>query len=392
MKRLLRYTFLSARQNRNNVFFVLLVLIYSCSNKHSESDKIGFELRGKLTDSKGEVVYLEQMSPDGLKIIDTTEVDEKGEFLFTTRLPEAGFYNVKISNRNFATLILDSTQKVFLEGNTQDLGNTYKVKGSEDSRFFWELNETSKDNYRKRDSLQKSFETYLNLKSENKKIADSLYKVIEISFAKVIEKQNKYLTEFIDSHTASFASLAAIQQLDYDQYIDYYEKLDKSLNEKYPGSKYVNLFHNDLIQRKKLAVGAEAPEISLSDPKGSVIALSSLKGKIVLIDFWASWCAPCRAEIPGLVQVYNKYKLKGFEIYSVSIDKEKDKWLEAIKKENMTWTHVSDLKQWNSAVVKLYNFQSIPCSYLIDKEGKILAKNLTAEELAAKLEEIFAVK
>ena len=140
-----------------------------------------------------------------------------------------------------------------------------------------------------------------------------------------------------------------------------------------------------------VSAGSEAPEIALPDPQGDTIRLSSTRGKVVLLDFWASWCNPCRKENPNLVKAYNTYHDKGFEIFQVSLDKTKDAWLEGIRKDNLEkWIHVSDIKYWNSIVVPLYKFEVIPTNYLLDKDGRIIASNLRGEDLNRKLAEIFA--
>lgn len=143
-----------------------------------------------------------------------------------------------------------------------------------------------------------------------------------------------------------------------------------------------------------LEIGNQAPEIKLANPEGDTISLSSFKGKVVLIDFWATWCAPCIAEQSELVTLYKKYKHlsftsgMGFEIFGVSLDNKKDSWLSQIKKKKITWTQVSDLKYWNSPIAKTYNIQALPFNLLIDKNGVIIAKNLHGVELEEKLAEI----
>lgn len=136
-------------------------------------------------------------------------------------------------------------------------------------------------------------------------------------------------------------------------------------------------------------MGEEVPELSLADASGKIITLSSLRGKVVLIDFWASWCGPCRGENPNVVAAYNQFKDKGFTVYSVSLDNNKDQWIAAIAKDGLAWpNHVSDLKGWQSDAAKLYGVKGIPATFLIDKEGKLIATNLRGEELKAKLAEL----
>lgn len=362
------------------------LLLYACKSGNNKTT--GFELKGKLTGANGASIYLEELSPEGIKVIDSTVINEQGEFVFNTVQPQMGFYNVKISDRNFITLILDSSQKVQIEGNAQDLPSTSKIQGSEDSRLFLELNEKSRANYRQRDSLTKFYQAYINSVKMDSAKMDSMSDALEAPFNALLKEHNNYLTQLIEKHSTSLVAIAAIQQLDPDEFFPYYLKLDEAISPKYPNSPFVNLFHENLLKIKKLSPGAEAPEFALPNPDGKIISLSSFKGKIVLIDFWASWCGPCRAENPNVVKLYKKYKEKGFEIFGVSLDKEKDKWLEAIKKDGLTWTHVSDLKAWDTPLVKLYNFNGIPCTFLIDKEGKIIAKNLRGEELEEKLKEV----
>ncbi len=138
-----------------------------------------------------------------------------------------------------------------------------------------------------------------------------------------------------------------------------------------------------------LKIGQIAPDISLPDPQGTVKTLSSLRGKYILLDFWASWCGPCRFENPNVVRQYQKYKGTDFDILSVSLDSDKQKWLDAIEADGMEWNHISDLKKWESSVVPLYNLAvGIPMTFLLDKNGVIIAKNLRGPDLEKKLEEI----
>ena len=364
-----------------------IILLAGCSNTNSGS---GFELTGKLDNSHGETIYLQQLSSAGIKELDTATVDEKGEFKMSANLTEIGFYRLKITDRNFATFIFTPNEKVKITGVADNFGASYTVQGSEESQFLWEINKASFANYSKRDSLQKLFQAFVSSPKMDSTRVDSISNALEKPYTALIDQHNQYLKKFIETHLSSFASLAAIQQLPADQFGDLYKKLDEGLLKKYPSSSYTKSFHESLAQKNQINIGSTAPEINLNTPEGKPLALSSLKGKVVLVDFWASWCGPCRAENPNIVAAYNKYVGKGFDIYSVSLDRELDKWKAAIEKDHLVWkNHVSDLKYWQSPVVKLYNFEAIPTNVLIDKEGKIIAKNLRGAELEKKLAEIF---
>jgi thiol-disulfide isomerase/thioredoxin len=198
-----------------------------------------------------------------------------------------------------------------------------------------------------------------------------------------MNKRDAYFVEFVKNNSSSFASLAVAEQLPPDNNLELLKTLADGLAKTNPNSEYVVTFQTRVNELSKIAVGTIAPEIALNSPEAKVIKLSELRGKYVLIDFWASWCKPCREENPNVKKVYEKYKSKGFEIYGVSV--------ESIKKDQINWLHVSDLGFWNSSVVKQYNISGIPLTVLIDKEGKIIAKNLRGQSLEAKLAEIFGI-
>ena len=153
-------------------------------------------------------------------------------------------------------------------------------------------------------------------------------------------------------------------------------------------SKYVALLKDRVEVLKNVAIGKPFIDITLNDTAGNPVSLSSLKGKYILLDFWASWCGPCRAENPNVVAAYNDFKDKGFDVYGVSLDKNKEKWIEGINQDGLVWTNVSDLKGWQCAARDDYGFNSIPHSVLINKNGIIIAKNLRGDELREKLEEV----
>ena len=292
-------------------------------------------------------------------------------------------------------LVLDSAQKIDITGDARDLGNTFKAEGSADTKLFLEYNVLAQSQKRRTDSLENIFRTALITLKLDSLRADSLSKQLQKPYETMIASYSDVLAKKIKDNTGSFASIMAIQQLKPESYMDVYTALDKGLQEKYPNNTDVKAFHGMVQQTQMMVarteaikVGNDAPEIMLPMPNDKELALSSLKGKVVLIDFWASWCGPCRKEMPNVKRSYEKYKSKGFEIFGVSLDKDRNAWIEAISKDGLTWPQVSDLKFWQSEAAQTYAVQSIPFTVLVSREGKILATDLRGAALDAKLAEI----
>jgi peroxiredoxin len=204
----------------------------------------------------------------------------------------------------------------------------------------------------------------------------------------LLSERKEFARQFVINNKNSITALAAAESLDPSSDLKLYVDLDKALIELYPDLSYVKSFHARVSQLSKLAIGSEAPQIVLPDTLGNPLELSSFRGKVVLVDFWASWCKPCRFENPNVVRLYEKYKDKGFEIYGVSLDKTKPAWMKAIKQDGLKWPQVSDLGFWNSAAVKLYSIESIPQTYLLDEQGVIIGKGLRGKALEDKIMQV----
>jgi peroxiredoxin len=377
------------------LFFSTSIFFLSCSGK-SEA------VKGKLTNSSGEMIWLQDVNTGKGVNIDSCKLSGSGEFEFHAAIPIKGFYNLTLSPGNFATLILDPKEKIFVSGDAKNLGYTYKTEGSPDTKLYTEFNTYAMENRKKlseikqkQDSIQGIFQFFVNQNKDPRK-ADSLSQALEPGFNKLSEQSailmkdaDRYAASFIDKNPTSFANLAALQLFsNKEASFSYFERVSESIKKKYPNQENLKLFYEYVEKMKRLNIGSLAPEIKLNTPDGKEIALSSFKGKVVLVDFWASWCGPCRKENPNVRKIYADFHSKGFEVFSVSLDKDKASWVKAIADDKLTWTHVSDLGYWQSSVVPLYEIKGIPMTVLLDREGKIVAKNLRGEQLAAKVAEL----
>ncbi len=385
-----------------NFWFILLILmmLQACGSSTNQ-----FTIEGKLENANGENLTLLELQMDGVKTLDSLQLDKEGKFKFTGYTESAKFYIVRTSPRNTVTLIVEPGDHITLEGNAGNLTESYTLSGSEASENILDIRKKHRAMLEKLDSLSKIYKD-----NPHEEKTDDLKKRLSKVSQSIIQKHRAFTKNFIDQNINSLAILMALYQqigprsylIDPREDFSYYEKVDSALMAQYPNSEAVKSFHSQVENLKskmgsegssgdeKLAVGKTAPEIALPNPKGDTVKLSSLQGNYVLLDFWASWCKPCRVENPILVQNYQRFKDKEFEIYQVSLDRNRSDWLQAIEKDNLNWYHVSDLAFWNSKAAEKYNVRSIPANFLLNKKGEIIAKNLRGDDLQAKLHEVLS--
>jgi peroxiredoxin len=333
----------------------------------------GFTIKGSVTGLKeGDEVKVTSTQDNSILAKGTVQ---SGAFTVEGSIPEPGLY----------WLVLGSEQPlhVYLENNPIKVTGTktelkqLKIEGSQSHKDFdefriifnplvGELNAAAAQVQKAQD--EQSREVLM-------KRYDSLTQLINVEVGKfVAAKRASYVSPFLMFITAQL----------YDDPL-LMEKRYLSLDEKVRQSGIGKSLAEFITYNKVGAIGTDAIEFIQNDLTGKPVSLSSFKGKYVLLDFWASWCKPCRIENPNVVKAYNKFKDKNFTILGVSLDQDGEAWKKAVDKDGLTWTHVSDLQSWNNAAAALYHVQSIPQNFLIDPNGKIIAKNLRAEQLEEKL-------
>jgi len=365
---------------------LLLLCIISCVDNNKNYVTINGE-----TDRVGDAILL-KIEPSGNQI-DTTSI-KKGDFFFKKQILEEELFRVKFHDGSSFDLLVNAGENIKINFEDQALS----ITGSPGSQKILELDTELLKLVEFRDSITKELQKF----SKEKDYANKMLLYREMFFEK-LDSHKLFLKNFIEENKQSKVTLIALFQsygqsspvLTIDEDLEDFEKVLENLKINFPESSHIVLLDDQIKQFKPLSYGQPAPDFTLPDLNKNPISLSDFKGKVLLVDFWASWCRPCRIENPKLVQLHNKYANQNFEILSVSLDgtqrqkNPKEEWIKAIEKDNLSaWFHASELTGWETYVRELYNFNSIPYTVLIDKDGRIAGKNLRGTDLELKIKNL----
>jgi peroxiredoxin len=364
-------------------YLLTLTLLFGCIAAFAQISPKSFTVAGNVKNgAKGEkVVLLQSMANGSSSKVDSAQLAADGSFSMKAIEKDGGsFFTLNIADRQKAVLLVEGGETFNIDANGQ---GKVKVTGSKNMDYYAKIDELMQNFAAKVTTWNEEF-----AKAEEKKDSKKIQEITAAYGAADKARLDEIKKMLPEMGTSLIALFTANNFLSPDTELPMLKQLAADFEKVNPIPTLAQGFIGQIKRMAGVGIGEIAPDFTLNDPDGKPVQLSSLRGKFVLIDFWASWCGPCRQENPNVVRMYDKYKDKGFSIYGVSLDKEANAWKAAIKKDNLTWVHGSELKHWNSAVAQTYGVTGIPATYLLDKEGKVVAKNLRGAALEAKLAEL----
>jgi thiol-disulfide isomerase/thioredoxin len=379
--------------------FALLLLVgfTSCGSDETKTEDgldANFHIEGQIKGASMLKIKIEAQSEQGVIPVAETMTDIDGRYKINGNIPGMGLYTMTVGkdNRNAIALPLDINDKVVVNGNVKTFSVAPVISGTKWAQPLMTYMKLFNDFAKKQMALipketdpSKQMALFLELK-----------KPIDAYVQKQVAKDPGNAVNIIFTSTILPSPDMGFNNWD-PKNLDLLKKMSQAFQKQHPESPITRalldqtaVIETEYQKHLEMSSGSmSAPEIALKNPNGTEMRLSNLKGKVVLVDFWASWCQPCRKENPNVVRLYKKFKSKGFEIFSVSLDQDPKAWKDAIAKDGLIWpNHVSDLMGWQTPLVQQFGLQSIPYTVLLDREGKIIGVSLRGEQLERKLEEV----
>ncbi len=372
------------RKAFNVLLFISFLIFLSCGeNPSNGTEKIKISVKIDGSGNYDEVRLQKVNSDYSIELVESANFIED-EIEFNIFVFESTLFRLDFMGYTSLDLILDKSDVDIFVDDSNSLFE-FTVNGSDDTEILKSI-ENKITNYR-----SEIRELNINFVEASQNRDFELVNSIQSEFD---FKKNQFelsLKDYLSSAKSSLAVLVTADYLDIEENLIFWETIYNNYTEEFKDNSYFKNFENKLIKIKSISIGSVAPDIILNDTSGLPISLASLRGKYVLLDFWAAWCRPCREENPNIVENYNNYKSYGFDVYQVSLDRTKEDWVRGIKQDKLPWINVSDLKYYQSEAAELYNVDRIPSAFLLDPDGKIIAKHtdLRGPNLSRKLAEIF---
>jgi len=364
----MKFQLIKDRMKNIKLAIIAVCFLASCANKDQ------FVLNGTLKNA-GDLNKV--LLYEGDAVVDSAFLNENNEFRFRRTAIEPRFYSLVI-NENQYLLVLENGDKVNFVADFAKDPQQYTITGSAVSQKIQELGAIQREYNKKLNDIEAEYSEKVKADPANESaIRENSF----ASYQKVLDESSNATLAFAKENKGNLAGFYAMLSLDPARYEQELITYADSIASKFPTNTSVQSFVNHMAELKVLSVGQKAPDFESISPEGKAVKLSDFKGKYTLLDFWASWCGPCREENPNIVAQYDAFKDKGFDVLSVSLDDNRSAWLNGIKEDKLTWTHVSDLQRWNSPAAQLYKINAIPASFLIGPDGVILAKNLRGDSL-----------